>query len=144
MPSCFTLPQAPLLLTWRLCGPRGSATYVRLAHGVCVCGCVWCTSRCCLTTNAMCSWTLQHLTRYQEWGGLSYPSDKLMHVMDKFKFIDTVLKENPTLYKLRTAVFSSTIPALCSLHCSGIKPIKIMSSESSSHNWYSRNSSVSC
>ncbi|KAM7311190.1 hypothetical protein ISCGN_008097 [Ixodes scapularis] len=58
---------------------------------------------------------MQQLTRYQDRGGLMYPSDNLMHVLDLLReFVETVLKDNPKLPKPMTTLLSYTVPAMSS------------------------------
>ncbi|XP_049276291.1 uncharacterized protein LOC119373974 [Rhipicephalus sanguineus] len=57
---------------------------------------------------------LLQLTRHQDRGGLLYPSDQLLFVLDTLRaFADGALKDNPTLAKPLSTLTKYTIPALC-------------------------------
>ncbi|XP_040076067.1 uncharacterized protein LOC120848163 [Ixodes scapularis] len=74
-----------------------------------------CENCCAITTKPMSNQPVQQLTRYQDRGGLMYPSDDLMHVLDALReFVEIVLKDNPKLPKPMKTLLSYTVPALCS------------------------------
>ncbi|KAH6948127.1 hypothetical protein HPB50_023065 [Hyalomma asiaticum] len=57
---------------------------------------------------------LQVFTRSQDRGGLLYPSDQLLFVLDTLRaYAEQALKENPTLQKPMTSLVAHAIPALC-------------------------------
>ncbi|KAH9367367.1 hypothetical protein HPB48_010162 [Haemaphysalis longicornis] len=74
---------------------------------------VMCDSCCSLTTKPLSDQPLQQLTRNQDRGGLMYPSDKLVYVLDILRlFVETALKEDPKLKKPLRTLQEAAVPAI--------------------------------
>uniref|UniRef100_A0A147BB70 Putative transposase protein n=2 Tax=Ixodes ricinus TaxID=34613 RepID=A0A147BB70_IXORI len=74
-----------------------------------------CESCCTVTAKPRCNQPLQKLTHYQDRGGLLYPSDELLHVLDTLRaFVEVILKENPRLKNPLTVLLKAAVPAISS------------------------------
>lgn len=70
---------------------------------------------CAVSTKPMCNHPLRQLTRKQDRGGLLYPSDELVHVIDALKeFVDISLREHPRLAKPLAVLLRHAVPAVAS------------------------------
>ncbi|KAH8021746.1 hypothetical protein HPB51_016810 [Rhipicephalus microplus] len=73
--------------------------------------CENCVSLC---TKPVTNQPLLELTRNQDQGGLLYPSDQLLFILDTLgAFADSALRDNPTLQKPLSSLTKCTVPALC-------------------------------
>ncbi|KAH6937647.1 hypothetical protein HPB50_003076 [Hyalomma asiaticum] len=73
--------------------------------------CENCVSLC---TKPVTNQPLLQLTRNQDRGGLLYPSDQLLFILDTLRaFADSALRDNPTLQKPLSSLTKCTVPALC-------------------------------
>ncbi|XP_050032440.1 uncharacterized protein [Dermacentor andersoni] len=82
-----------------------------------------------LCTKPVSNQPLFQLTRSQDRGGLLYPSDQLLFVLDCLRdFADRALQEHQTLQKPLTTLVEYAVPALCSS-----KLLKCKSNDSNEH-----------
>ncbi|XP_077489494.1 uncharacterized protein LOC144100410 [Amblyomma americanum] len=73
-----------------------------------------CEQCCLLTTKPPTGNPLEQFTREQDRGGLLYPSDELLYVLDTLRlFVETSLKENPRLENPLKNLTDAAVPAIC-------------------------------
>ncbi|KAL1414067.1 hypothetical protein MTO96_000974 [Rhipicephalus appendiculatus] len=84
-----------------------------------------CESCCAVTSKPLTKQPLQQLTWHQDRGGLLYPSDKLLHVLETLRrFVQTALEKKPLLQKPLKTLLEAAVPAVSEsglLHCSNVQ-----------------------
>ncbi|KAH6928307.1 hypothetical protein HPB50_014116 [Hyalomma asiaticum] len=80
-----------------------------------------CEKCCAVTSKPLTKQPPQQLTSRQDRGGLLYPSDKLLHVLETLRgFVQTALEKKPLLQKPLKTLLESAVPAVSDsglLHC---------------------------
>ncbi|KAH6921007.1 hypothetical protein HPB50_028006 [Hyalomma asiaticum] len=72
-----------------------------------------CEDCCAVTTKALSNQPLQQFVRHQDRGGLLYPSDKLLYVLETLrKFVETSLQKERMLQKPLKTVLEAAVLAV--------------------------------
>ncbi|KAL1426101.1 hypothetical protein MTO96_018574 [Rhipicephalus appendiculatus] len=72
-----------------------------------------CENCCAVTTKALSNQPLQQFVRPQDKGGLLYPSDKLLYVLETLRqFVETALQNEPRLQKPLKTLLEAAVPAV--------------------------------
>ncbi|XP_049267625.1 uncharacterized protein LOC125756747 [Rhipicephalus sanguineus] len=89
-----------------------------------------CEDCCAVTTKALSNQPLQQFVRHQDRGGLLYPSDKLLYVLETLRqFVETALQREPRLQKPLKTLLEAAVPAV-----SNSALLKCTTSDSQHHN----------
>lgn len=76
-----------------------------------------CEKCCALTTKPPTNQPLQQFTRLQDRGGLLYPSDQLLYILETLQlFVEAALKEKPQLQKPLKTLTEAAVSAVCRSH----------------------------